>query len=161
MPQLPFNELQMTALTILNEYCNKYILFKPIHYLLANKYIDKLHKIVGEDVTKGVQVLNVIFDVYKKLVENKSEVLATSIGSLLAQQLNVSESDFLKYRESKIWTQRYIQGFGLFESQVYEQKNKKPVPHIAIDPVYNAYVCLNNLFKLSKVITEDMARCNP
>lgn len=150
-----FDELQKTIISILNQYCNNYFIIKPTYYPLAKKYLNKLHKLKEGNGDSNLMILKMAFNIYKILVKNKSEALATSIGLTLAKHLNVKESDFLTYRDSKIWTQRYIQGIGLFGSRVYRKTQDQIISGIEIDPVYSAYTRLNNQLELSTVVAEN------
>jgi hypothetical protein len=171
-------ELKQCILMALQNYCKNYFLFKPTHYSIAKKYIEKLNRtgIVlvqahttfegkGESGTREysiIPLLKIIFGLYKLLLKKNSEIFATNIGLILARELGVNEVDFLKYREARILTQRYIKGFGLFESQVYRKSENKIITETTLDPIYSAYNRLNNRLKLSKLITKDQvfAKCD-
>jgi len=145
-------KLRNNITLILEKYCRMrvYIVFKPTFYALTRRYLDKLANVCPD--ADEIDVLNTVVGLYKKLIAKKSERLATSVGIELAKYLKLNPESYLAYRESKIWTQRYIKGLGPFESQVYHQDHNKIHSKIEFDPVYIQFIQLKNQLELSKVM---------
>lgn len=145
------DNLKMKILMILDLYRRDYVLFKPRFYSLADKYIRQLTTAQEVNESSGIMLLNTLMGLYKKLIIRKSERLATQIGCELADYFQIARPFYLEYRESKIWTQRYIAGMGPFECRVYPHDSPSAGYRIDRDPVYSAYVRLKNQAELSKV----------
>lgn len=146
-------QLQQAVLHLLDDYCRDYLIFKPKYYFIAHKYILKITTHESDEQSKKA-ILFAVFQLYKKLILLKSEKLATRVGLLLARYLHINEQEYLHYREAKIWTQHYFQGYGPFESRVYEDNNKQQFVNVT-DPIYKRFTRLKNQIELSKVVPFD------